>query len=67
MIFLFVFSEPSTPPPLSENIENETTLNTPKSYLPLIAGGAGGGSLLLLATILACLCMKRKNADRDGE
>lgn len=65
--FFFLFSEPSTPPPISDTAENETTENTPKSYLPLIAGGTGGGSLLLFATILACFCMKRKSADRDGK
>lgn len=62
-----IFTEPSTPPPISDNAENETTVDTQKSYLPLIAGGTGGGSLLLFATILACFCMKRKSADRDGK
>ncbi|XP_037051243.1 interference hedgehog isoform X1 [Bradysia coprophila] len=59
--------KPSTPPPLTDTSENETTVNTSKSYLPLIAGGTGGGSLLLFATILACVCMKRRNADRDDD
>ncbi|KAJ6636752.1 Interference hedgehog [Pseudolycoriella hygida] len=59
--------KPSTPPPVSDNSENETMVNTPISYLPFIAGGVGGGLLLLLVIILACFCVKRKNSDRDDD
>lgn len=67
--FLFFFVEPSIPPPSQPDpAENETLTSKPKSYLPLIAGAAGGGSLLLLAIIFLCVCFKRKrSSDRDDD
>lgn len=48
-------------------MENETAPIKSKSYLPLIAGAAGGALVLLLVIICICVCIRRRrNADRDG-
>lgn len=66
---IFKISEPSTPPSLlPDEAVTPAVADKPRSYFALIAGAAGGGSLILLAIILGCVCMKRRrHLQNDGK
>lgn len=46
---------------------SEPTSNENNSIYPVIAGIAGGGTVLLIAILITCFCMKkRRDVQNDG-
>lgn len=56
-------SSSATPVPANKAVEQHQN-----SLYPLIAGAAGGGILLLIASLVVCLCLKRReNSQPEGK